>query len=381
MDIGFVEGVVKDTSDPQEMGRVKVWCPAVDGEGFKVENLPWAYYVSPLAGQVYDYPAGPAGMETPGPTSYGFWAIPKVGASVIVGFLYGDRNQRFYLGSYFPDHGNRSLPAGRNTATGPQSDSYETMNPATTSLGAQFQGNLAASEAQTRGAYERQVAQAATEKTVAEGYQKDVKGVGLDPQTYCITTPGRHSIIMQDNIENGRVRIKTAEGHQVILDDANERIYVSTAKGQTWIELDQDGRIHVYAGSDISMTTGGNFNLSAKGNVRIAAGGDVDIGASGHARISACSDLSLSGDAGLYATSGAGMELLAAGGTNISAGSGLNILAGGTILQTGSAIHLNGPGASKAATAPCATAPDVLPEHEPWVRAGSKAKRNKNWKP
>lgn len=381
MEIGFVEGVVKDTSDPQQMGRIKVWCPAVDGENYKLENLPWSYYVSPLAGQVYDYPAGPSSMETPGPTSYGFWAIPKVGASVIVGFLYGDRNQRFYVGSYYPDHGNRSLPAGRNSADGPQSDSFETVNPATSSLNAQFQGNLSAPEAQSRGAYERQVAQAKTDKDGSEGYQQDVKGAGYDPQTYCLTTPGRHAIILQDNPESGRVRIKTANGHQVILDDANERIYVSTAKGQTWIELDQDGRIHVYAGSDISMTTGGDFNLSAAGNVRIAAGGNVDIGATGYARVSACSDLSLSGDGGLYATSGAGMDLLAANGTNISAGAGLNILAGGTILQTGSTIHLNGPGAGKAATAPCAVAPAVMPEHEPWPRAGSKAARNKNWTP
>jgi len=358
----FVEGVVIDTSDPQEMGRLKVWCPAVDGEGYKPENLPWAAYVSPLAGQVFDYPAGPSAMETQGPSAYGFWAIPKRGATVIIGFLYGDRNQRFYMGSYFPEHGNRSLPAGRNSAAGPTSDSVETMNPATSSLNAQFNGDLAASEAQTRGAYERQVAQAATEKSDSEGYQSDVKQPkALDPQTYCLTTPGRHSIIMQDNTATGRVRIKTGGGHQVILDDANERIYVSTSKGQTWIELDQDGRIHVYAGSDISMTTGGNFNIAAKGDFTVAAGGNINLGAAGYARVSACKDVSLSGDTGAFLTSGAA----------------LNILAAGTILQTGSNIHLNGPGA---ATAPCATGPNTIPSHEPWTRPASKGKRNRNWK-
>ena len=357
----FVEGVVIDTSDPQQMGRVKVWCPAIDGDGWKAESLPWATYVSPLAGQTVDYPAGPGGENAPGPASYGFWAVPKVGSAVVIGFMYGNRNQRFYLGSYFPDHGNRSLPLGRNSPAGPQTDTLETMEPSVSSLKDQFQGNLTASEALTRGVYERQVAQALTEKDGTEGYQKGVAEAGLDPQTYCITTPGRHSVIMQDNPENGRVRIKTANGHQVILDDANERIYVSTAKGQTWIELDQDGRIHVYAGDSVSITSGGDFNVAAKGNLNLQAGGNVNVSATGYARISACKDVSLSGDDDVNLTSGAKMNLKAAG----------------DILQTGSNIHLNGPGA---ATAPCATAPNVLPAHEPWTRKASKAKRNKYWK-
>jgi hypothetical protein len=343
------------------MGRLRVWVPGLDGEEPPVERLPWARYVSPLAGHAVDYPGGAVGKETAGPSSYGFWMVPKVGAMVVVGCLYDDPNQRFVLGSYFPEHGNRSLPAGRNTPAGPTSDSGEKMEPAVSSLQAQFGGNLSAAEAQTRGAYERQVAQPKTEKDGTEGYQQDVKAGGYDPQTYCITTPGRHSIIMQDNSVTGRIRIKTAEGHQVILDDANERIYVSTAKGQTWIELDQDGRVHVYAGGDISMSTGGNFNLSAKGNVAVAAGGNIDLGATGYVHISGGKDLALNGDTGLNATSGAV----------------LNILATGLLVASGSAIQLNGPPAAKA---DCAIAPEVVPTHEPWTRAASKVTRGKNWR-
>ncbi|MBT9137475.1 MAG: hypothetical protein DDT31_00006 [Syntrophomonadaceae bacterium] len=357
----FVEGVVVDTSDPQQMGRIKCWCSALDGENWKIETLPWATYVSPFAGQTYDYPAGPGSAAGPGPVSYGFWAIPKVGATVIIGFLYGNRNQRFYLGSYFPDHGNRSLPAGRNSSNGPQTDTFDQLEPATMSLNAQFQDNLGASEAQTRGAYERQVAQALTTKDGTEGYQKGVAELGLDPQTYCITTPGRHSLIMQDNPTNGRVRIKTANGHQVILDDANERIYVSTSKGQTWIELDQDGRIHVYAGDSISITSGGDIDISAKGSFRVSAGGNIDLGASGHARVAGCSDVSVS----------------SAGPLNFESGGVMNLKAGGNIIQTGSNIHLNGPAAG---SAPCPTPAGTTPAHEPWSRKGSKVPRNKNWK-
>lgn len=367
MNIPFlVEGIVVDTSDPQEMGRLRVWCPAIDGDNVDVSALPWAVYISPLAGQASSYPAGGGGSSS-GPVSYGFWAIPKIGAQVLISFMYNDFNQRVYLGSFFREHGNRSLPVGRNTPSGElQSDSYGQIEPALTNLKAQF-GDLTTSIARTRGAYERQVAQPADEKSPDEGY--DVRAVkaaeelagDLDPQTYCITTPGRHSVIMQDNTKFARVRIKTAEGHQVILDDANERIYVSVAGGQSYFEMDKDGHVHVFGAESISMSAGADFNIQALGSVNISAGRNVNIGAGGHARMSACDDVSLSGD----------------GGVNITSGGSMNFLAAGTILQTGSSIHLNGP---SAAEAPCATKPRIVPSHEPWTRPDSTSTRGKHWK-
>ena len=357
----FVEGIVVDTSDPQQMGRVRVHCPAIDGEKVEKDDLPWATYVSPLAGQTVTYPGGASGAAGEGPVSYGFWAVPKVGSLVVIGFLYGDFNLRFYLGSFFPEHGNRSLPVGRNSTVGPTTDTFEPIEPATSNLRSQFKGQLDVSEALTRGAFERQVAQAKTEKDGTEGYQKAVSAAGLDPQTYCITTPGRHSIIMQDNPATARVRIKTAEGAQVILDDANERIYVSTAKGKSWLEMDQDGHVHVYAAESYSVTTGGDFNVTAKGDINLHAGGNLNLAAVGHGRLSACKDVSLSADSTV----------------NIQSGSQMNLLAGSNIIQTGSEIHLNGP---SAAEAPCADRPGIVPQHEPWSRPVSKGKRNKNWK-
>lgn len=357
----FVQGIVVDTSDPQQMGRVRVHCPSIDGDFVPVEDLPWVTYISPLAGQTVDYPAGPSGGVAPGPSSYGFWAVPKVGAMVVVGFLYGDYNLRFYLGSYFPEHGNRSLPTGRNTEGGLMTDTLEPIEPTANNLKAQFGGKVNSPQALTRGAYERQVAQARTEKDGTEGYQKGVLETGLDPQTYCITTPGRHSIIMQDNPATGRVRIRTAEGAQVILDDANERIYVSTAKGKTWLELDQDGHLHVYAAESVSVTTGGDFNVTAKGSINMQAGGNLNLSAVGHGRISACADVSLSSDGAL----------------NLQSGGQLNLLAAASIIQTGSEIHLNGP---QAAEAQCADAPTITPQHEPWTRPATKGRRNKHWK-
>jgi len=365
----LMEGVVVDTNDPQQMGRVKIWVPAIDGDLYDIVNLPWATYVSPMAGRTRDYPAGPGSNKTSGFASYGWFAVPKAGALAVVGFMYGDPNRRLYMGSYFRDHGNRSLPVGRNRsdlAKAPVSDTFEPMEPQTTNLNAQFRNKLDASEAKTRGAYERAVAQDKTDKDGTEGYQADLvepndsKGnAQYDPQTYTLTTPGRHSLIFQDHPSTGRARLKTAAGHQIILDDANERIYISTCKGNTWLELDQDGRIHLYAADSISVSTGGDFNLTAVGDLKLNAGGNVDIQAGAALRLAGCSTANLSG-----------------AGVNIESSAGFNILAAGDLLQTAPNSHLNGPSAS---SAKCPEPPKTIPTHEPWTRAVSKSARGKNW--
>ena len=361
----LMEGVVVDADDIQQMGRVKIWVPAVDGDMYNIADLPWATYTSPMAGQTRDYQAGPASTETHGLMSYGFWAVPKVGTQVVVGFLYNDPNKRVYISSYFRDHGNRSLPQGRNRpdiGNLPLSDTFDSVEPQNTNLSAQFQGNLTASEARTRGVYERQVAQDKTIKDGTEGYQRDLKDdKKYDSQTYVLATPGRHCLIFQDAPENGRVRLKSAAGHQIILDDANERIYVSTAKGNAYFEMDQDGRVHIYSAESMSFSSGGDVNISANGSFNVKAGGAVNIQAGAGMQLAACATMNMSG-----------------AGVNIDSSAVINILASGNIIQTGSNIHFNGPTAGSAA---CPTAPSVTPNHEPWVRAPSKGSRNRHWKP
>jgi hypothetical protein len=357
----IVDGVVVDTDDPQQMGRVKVWCPALDGPTYTLENLPWANYVSPLAGQTLNYPAGTSGAIAPGYHSYGFWAIPKRGASVLIAMTYGDVNRRFYIGSYFSDHGNRSLPAGRNKAGGPMTDTMDPVQPQTVNLNSQFSGKLDSPQAKTRGSVERQVAQDKDIKDGTEGYQSNVVDEGLDPQTYCLTTPGRHVILFQDNPENSRVRIKSAEGHQIIMDDANERIYVSTNAGKTWLEMDSDGHVHLYGAASVSVTSGGDINFTAAGNFSATAGGNLNLSAGGHARVTGCDDVSLSGKV-----------------LNITSGGVMNLLATGELKLTSPQIHMNG---AKAAEAPCADAPSITPNHEPWDRPATKGQRGQHWKP
>ncbi len=429
--ISFImEGQVVDTSDPDQMGRVRAWVPALDGENFNIDQLPWCDYASPFMGFTVDYPAGQGTKENLSHSAYGFWAIPKIGASVLVFCLNGNPSSRCYFASMVRLHRNRSLPAGRNTDTngkqGPWGDAGDgrgnlnPIEPAYSNLREQFQDQVTAPQASSRGAYERSVAQASDNRDGKEGYSPNaVDPSYLDPQTYCIVTPGRHAIIMQDDPKWSRLRFKTAEGHQIIFDDANERIYISTAKGHSWFEMDIDGHVNIYgaqsysvrAGKDINFFADGNINFEAGnginlkadgGDVRISAQADFHVKANGSIFASACGDFDMNSEKSLKVTSAKSMDIYSGQDMKVSASEGLSLKAGDKLIAQGSTMGLNGgselnasagkinlnsgsAGNAQAATqASCASAaepPAIVPGHEPWTRPISEVTRGPNWKP
>lgn len=424
-----MEGQVVDTADPDQMGRCRVWVPSLDGESYDIEQIPWADYASPFMGFTVEYPAGNSSTPNNSHAAYGLWAIPKNGASVLVFFLNGNPSTRFYFASTVRLHRNRSLPAGRNTDVfnrpGPWGDAGDAqgnlnpIQPAYDNLRTQFQNKITASEAITRGAFERQVAQPKYDKDGKEGYSPNAADPSyLDCQTYCLVSPGRNAIIMQDDPKYARVRIKTAEGAQIILDDANERIYVSTAKGNSWFEMDQDGHVNVFgaqslsfrAGKDINFYADGSINMEANqginfkantSDIRMSASGNIHSKAAGSIVQSACgifdmsseTDMKLSALGAIDVHSKASLKMsatssmdLKTGGKLMAQGASMGLNGGGDLKATAGRIDLNGPSAGSAATAAeasCATAagsPAVVPGFEPWVRPVSPTGRNKNWK-
>lgn len=360
-------GIVEDTNDPGQMGRIKVYCPSIDNENHTVADLPWTQYASPFGGVTMNNVAGPEGDISYGPHAYGMWAIPKQGATVLVMFINGNTNFRVYTHCIFPTMGNRGLPGGRgvdNTTPalkkGPFTDSHEDIQPAKRN---QSEAGLDSAHYFSRGGYERQIAQAVTDKDGSEGYAKNpnkTNPTDLDSQGYCIVTPGRHFISMQDAPDFCRVRVKTTTGHQIILDDTNERIYVSTNKGNSWLEMDTDGHIHFYGSESISFTSGADFNVTAN-NINLAAKSSVNIH-SGSVAI----------------TSGTNIQLNSGCSTLITAGDTIEFGAEGDTVIAGSKIHLNSKPATVAATA---STPGITPAHEPFNRPTGKSTRNKHWRP
>ena len=206
---------------------------------------------------------------------------------------------------------------------------------------------------------------------------------------------------MQDDPRFSRMRIKTAEGNQVILDDANERIYISTCVGRTWIELDKDGHVNIYAAESISMRSGKDINFYADGNVNIEANKAVNIKANtGDMRLhtganlhlastkstfaTSCADMHIVSEQSLKLTSEKATDIRAKTNVAITADAAMDVKATGPFKLSSPKINLNAATARVAATAKCAdhpSSPEIVPGHEPWSRPESSNPRGPNWKP
>lgn len=308
----IVVGHVVDTNDPQHRGRIRVYCPDFgDLPGNDISGVPWCQYMSPFGGMVSSdkMTRGPGDHSTKGSVAYGMWALPKVGAQGLVMCINGDPSRRVFVGCLPPMHSEHTMPHGRYIdGDGPFSSEEAPIEPLYSNLKKAF-GDKTSSEYQSRAAdcgvtglnqdHIDNNLTGSKKKDSTSGYKQsrltpdkksDLTGTVFDNQVYSLTTPGFHSISMDDSKDNGRIRIRTGCGHNILLDDTNERIYINSAEGNNWIEIDQDGTIDIYASQSISIKSDTDINLTADKSIRMHAP-DIHICADQNIRVTATNEL------------------------------------------------------------------------------------------
>lgn len=315
-------GIVVDTDDPLQMGRLRIFCPTLNDNPKKIHHLPWAIYISPFGGSINNssFTRGhdPANCTSQGATQYGFWGIPEQGAHVLVGCVDGDPRRRFYIGTVYEHQEVHGVLTGRwnwgegGSVDGPLTSDNTPLEPLYTNLKKAFVDN-SSPEWKTRAAdYQAaavrsdvgeipnsnkgtyldqqydEISESEQHEWVkpilgAHGYDwSGHKGLGsfMSSRVYGYSTPSGHTFIMDDRPFNSRVKFRSAAGHQIILDDTNERIYINTGEGNSWIEMDSSGnidvfserRISIHAKKDINFTTDETFRVSAKKGIHLYAG-------------------------------------------------------------------------------------------------------------
>ena len=217
---------------------------------------------------------------------------------------------------------------------------------------------------------------------------------------------------------NELVRIRTRTGHQILLHNSEDLIYIGNASGTTWIELTSLGKIDIYAKDSISIHTMADLNIKADKNVNIEAGQNINMkaGANHYTEVGATQTLIVGADQKIAITGskaetvGAGAktkvtgnyELFTTGSNKISgttsneiysAGNNYltatdnDILSSGQVTITGVPINLNGPPAAPATVAvPPLSIPEKLPEvaariplAEPWAGHENLHKSKEEW--
>lgn len=216
---------------------------------------------------------------------------------------------------------------------------------------------------------------------------------------------------------NELIRLRTRTGHQILLHNSEDLIYIGNARGTAWIELTSDGKIDIFAEDSISVRTKQDFNFYADRDFNIEVGrnfnlkvaerhqtevgtdkilivdannfikvsGTHDETVSGATKINLESTLDINVGAQTNLTVGGGFDLNTSGDNKLTSGGNMEIAAANTTISGGN-INLNGPAAASAGSASSAEVPEPLstfanpdeteatidsimlriPSHEPW---------------
>lgn len=335
--------------------------------------------------------------------SYGMWMVPPdIGTTVMVIFVDGDPNQGFWMGcvqdtfqnhmvpgiaasntaavsqEQFRKYGTRYLPVAEfNKRTNKGSTANPNKNPKPVHPFADRllkQGLLLDNVRGVTSSSARREAPSNVFGISTPGPLDTSKGAPNKPigyedatRTVPVSRLGGSTFVMDDgdvNGDNELVRLRTRTGHQILLHNTKDLIYIANANGTAWIELTANGKIDIYAQDSISIHSEADFNFRADRDINIEAGRNINIGASSNLNLNSVDGYSLicdkdgklafGGSANLFAA--VDIKYQANGTANFSSESSMKIStaatmhlgATGEIIQTGSAIHQNGPAAEAA---------------------------------
>jgi hypothetical protein len=198
---------------------------------------------------------------------------------------------------------------------------------------------------------------------------------------------------------NELIRLRTRTGHQILLHNSEDLIYIGNARGTSWVQLSSDGKIDVFAEDSISFHTKQDFNFKADRDINLEAGRNLNIKVLGEMHTHVIKDQVLIVDEnqvvrikkkvdiryedeykhrvektvdtyykgahthysdstidikskGKFTQEGmAGYDLKISGDIKQTSSGTNHTLAGGNILETAPQIHMNGPGAASASSA------------------------------
>lgn len=164
---------------------------------------------------------------------------------------------------------------------------------------------------------------------------------------------------------NEYFRIRTRTGHQLLMHNSEDLIYIGNARGTTWIELTANGKIDIFAQDSISIHTQNDLNIKADRDINLEAGRNINMKAqSGRIRQEAVTDWEvLVGNNGKISVGGAyehvvagntkittagNLDLRTGGNNKFTAGGNTDIKTGGNHTESATKIDMNGPDAATA---------------------------------
>jgi hypothetical protein len=393
-------GVVKNNIDPTRGGRVQVYI-ADFGAPDPDDSSSWitVAYMSPFFGATQ----GSGGQDTFGsftqnPSSYGMWfSPPDIGSTVVCIFVNGDMNYGYYIGGVPTPELLQMVPAigsSENvTMNSGESNSYggatklpvTNLNVDNSSLadGANFLNaakpvhSYVASILSQQGLIRDPIRGPITSSALRESPSRVGWGVSTpgrpifkggftdnnvataadkssDSTLEVVARRGGHSIVMDDGdlIGNDQlVRIRSALGHQILMSDDGQTLFIIHSNGQSYIELGKEGTIDMYATNSVNIRTQGDLNLHADNNININATKDLNIAAD-NINIQAETDINFRAGANFKGYTLGTYTIKVDGAMSMGAGGSGSYASSGDMFINGSKVNLN--------TGETSTTPEVV---------------------
>ncbi len=141
---------------------------------------------------------------------------------------------------------------------------------------------------------------------------------------------------------NESVRLRTRTGHQILLHNSEDLIYIGNAKGTTWIELTSNGKIDIYAQDSVSIHTENDLNIKADRDINLEAGRNINMKAeSGRIQSECATDWNVLVGADGKITCVGNFDMRTGGNNKFTAGGNTDIKTGGQHVESASQIHMN----------------------------------------
>lgn len=419
--------------DPTYMGGLEV--ALIKGLPSSIKSQGETYvvrYLSPFAGNTsIRYEGTNSSDFNDVQKSYGFWAVPPdIGTTVMVIFIDGDPNQGYWFGcvqDIFQNHMTPGIAASKQTAiTDEQRRKYGTdylpvaefhkkskglSNPNPERFAKPVhpfadrllqQGLLLDTVRGVTSSGARREVPSAVFGISTPGPLDDSPGakrgkIGYEGNTQApVSRLGGTTFVMDDGDVNGQnelVRLRTRTGHQILMHNSHDLIYIANSKGTAWIEMTSNGKIDIYAQDSVSIHTEQDFNfradrdinLEALRNINIRAGKNMETNVTGYQyltidkeqkifirgtkdetvgdvmKLTVANSFHLNTSGDIKQTSAKTVNISGEGNVNIATASAMNLGANGNVRVSGSRIDLNGPAAAAPAMAESAETPVDLP--------------------
>lgn len=175
-------------------------------------------------------------------------------------------------------------------------------------------------------------------------YTNKVQSGNLKESDYSVTSrKGGHVFLMDDgNFQNKDklMRLRTAGGHQILMNDSEHILYIGNDTGSVWIELTGPGHLNIYTGKNVNIRAEGDLNFHADANIKFNAGQNIQMSASKNLNIQSAA-MTINSRDDLTVFGGSKLNLGSDSSVNLNAGSVVNALGSSAVNIVGGTIKLN----------------------------------------